>query len=353
MIQLATLRRRRLTDALHKRAPYGETLHRDQRGIGTLLFAIGFLPFMLMFAVLVVDVGSAFALRRDLQTTADAAALAGVQELPENNALATAEAQANAALNTSGLTLSAVEITVDGFWNYLTVTVEKPSESLFSGWLNFGDSTITATATARVRVLNETPILLATDGGCGNALDITGTEITVDGGIQSHAGISVGGNGNTVNGGTTYGESCEITVNGDGHSFAPGPAPGPPASPPLDRTPFDDLLGDNVSLCDFSWPGDVNLNNESGVWQSGGPSGGVLEPGVYCAPNGRIQLSGSNVIGTVTFVADEEISLSGSNLTLTARSRQRRPRLLRRNKRRWDRPQRQRRHVDRLLLRPG
>jgi Flp pilus assembly protein TadG len=51
------------------------------------MFAL-FLPVLLLFAALVLDVGHAFQVRRHLQASADAAALAAARELP-NTASAT------------------------------------------------------------------------------------------------------------------------------------------------------------------------------------------------------------------------------------------------------------------------
>ena len=115
-----------------------------------MLFAVGFLPYMLLFGALVVHVGSELALRRDLQGVAAAAALASVIELPESSAQAVNEAQSNAGANMDGLTSTVVTTDTDGTYHYVTVTVTKPNESLFGGFLEISPSTITATAVARV-----------------------------------------------------------------------------------------------------------------------------------------------------------------------------------------------------------
>jgi Putative Flp pilus-assembly TadE/G-like len=60
---------------------------RDERGGVLVMFAL-FLPVLLLFAALVLDVGHAFQVRRHLQASADAAALAAARELP-NTASAT------------------------------------------------------------------------------------------------------------------------------------------------------------------------------------------------------------------------------------------------------------------------
>ena len=127
-------------------------VHPDERGLGTLLFAVGLLPFMLLFGALVVHVGSELALRRDLQGVADAAALAGVQDAVTSQSTAIAEAESNAAKNINNLTSTTVETGTDGVYQYLTVTVVKPNESLFGGYLALSPATISATAVARILI---------------------------------------------------------------------------------------------------------------------------------------------------------------------------------------------------------
>ena len=117
-------------------------------------------------------------------------------------------------------------------------------------------------------------------------------------------------------GDTTY--TCSLDNSGSGNTFAPAPAYQPIQPLPLDFAPFQALLDFASSSCDFWWTGDVDLAGESAVWQSGDASGGVLKPGIYCAVGGKLQLSGSDVSGNVTFVATESVLISGSNFDLSA-----------------------------------
>ncbi|HSS40190.1 MAG TPA: hypothetical protein VLT58_15590, partial [Polyangia bacterium] len=53
-------------------------------------------------------------------------------------------------------------------------------------------------------------------------------------------------------------------------------------------------------------------------WATGGPSGGTLVSGIYCA-NGNIDVSGgTNISGTVTFVATGRVTISSSSVNFTA-----------------------------------
>ncbi|MFL6010784.1 MAG: pilus assembly protein TadG-related protein [Gaiellaceae bacterium] len=69
-----------------------------------IVFVVAILTVLLGFAALVLDVGSWFRTHRHLQTSADAAALAGVQDLPASSATAASVANSYAQQNYTGLT---------------------------------------------------------------------------------------------------------------------------------------------------------------------------------------------------------------------------------------------------------
>ncbi|PZC48441.1 MAG: Flp pilus assembly protein TadG [Chloroflexi bacterium] len=120
----------------------------DDRGVATVLFAIVFLPFIFALAIMVMDVGTVFALRRDLQGAADSAALAGAWALRDGTAEAIADAELYAETNVEGVT---TEVVVSGDQQQITVTVRKTWDKIMPG---FTDSMlpeeIIASATAYV-----------------------------------------------------------------------------------------------------------------------------------------------------------------------------------------------------------
>ena len=71
---------------------------RSDDGVSAVIVAI-VIVVMLGFSALVIDLGSLYRERRSLQTAADAAALAAVQELPDSTSAATAKAKSYASLN--------------------------------------------------------------------------------------------------------------------------------------------------------------------------------------------------------------------------------------------------------------
>ena len=99
--------------------------------------------------VFVIDVGSVYQTRRDLQTIADSAVLAGVQELPENPALAVQTAVNYAALNNFNISSSDVIISKTYVNNdTITVTAVNPNTKLYFAGI-FGQNSATVGANAK------------------------------------------------------------------------------------------------------------------------------------------------------------------------------------------------------------
>jgi Flp pilus assembly protein TadG len=107
---------------------------------------------LLGVAALAVDAGAVYAQRRQMQTAADAAALAGVQELPANPAGASSMASNYAALNTE----VASDVTVEILSTYTTndtirVTAKDPEFGLFfARFIGNETTSVGARATASV-----------------------------------------------------------------------------------------------------------------------------------------------------------------------------------------------------------
>src|SRR3954470_2143066 len=100
---------------------------RDESGQAIVLSAVWMIV-LLGMAGLVIDVGSWYRAQRNLQADADAAALAGAQELPDDTATAGVMAQSFAQKNgytlpNSGITFSGVTAPNDS----ITVKVKAPS----------------------------------------------------------------------------------------------------------------------------------------------------------------------------------------------------------------------------------
>jgi Flp pilus assembly protein TadG len=124
-------------------------LKRDQRG-QAFVITILMIASLLGLTALVLDVGSWFRAHRQLQATADASALAGAQELPDNPGNASGLANDYAAKNTSdlqGVTVSLSQTYVPN--DTIKVHVTKPAEGFFSKVFGINSVNEGASATAR------------------------------------------------------------------------------------------------------------------------------------------------------------------------------------------------------------
>lgn len=111
--------------------------------------------FMVVVAI-VIESGLVYMQRRNLQNAADAAALAGAQELNGTSAKqvpAENAARDWAAKNVTELKSVEVDGSIDGYTT-IRVTVRKDAPTAFAGWLSFGSPEISATAAARVASVN-------------------------------------------------------------------------------------------------------------------------------------------------------------------------------------------------------
>ena len=122
---------------------------RNERG-QTLVLSVLFLTVLLGMAALVLDVGAWYRADRDTQTTADAAALAAAQELPDSPAEAIDVAVAYGDKN--GGSVEAADVTFGS--KYMTndtvfVDVERPSPGFFAKL--FGIETVTVGSKAAAR----------------------------------------------------------------------------------------------------------------------------------------------------------------------------------------------------------
>jgi len=124
---------------------------KGERGQALILFALG-LAVILGFTAMAIDVGLLYEDRRHLQNTADAAALAGVGELPQDPPAAWAKAQEWALKH--GLTLSEIKTievkSVLSTNDTVYVEVEQEFGWLFARVLGMTTSGVGAKAAARV-----------------------------------------------------------------------------------------------------------------------------------------------------------------------------------------------------------
>jgi Flp pilus assembly protein TadG len=123
----------------------------EERGQGLVVAALSMVVIM-AFAAMAIDVGLFLQERRDLQKSADAAALAGAQELPASPGDAQQKTEEWAAKNgIDASELESIDITSTYAANdTITVEVKRDVPFVFARVLGFSSGTMSADATARV-----------------------------------------------------------------------------------------------------------------------------------------------------------------------------------------------------------
>ena len=119
------------------------------RGAIAIIFAL-MLVVIIGIASFAIDEGALYQTRRSVQTVADAAAFAGVQELPENPNLAIQKAIEYAALN--NLTITSSDVTISNTYannDTINVTAINPDAPLYlAGVFGRDSATVNANASA-------------------------------------------------------------------------------------------------------------------------------------------------------------------------------------------------------------
>ena len=123
---------------------------RSKQSGQALVLTVVMLVSLLGMAALVLDVGSWYRAKRNLQATADAAALAGAQALPDTPANAPALANQYATANAPDLATKDVSISSNIVPNdRISVHVTRPSPGFFAKLFGIDSVQVGATATAQ------------------------------------------------------------------------------------------------------------------------------------------------------------------------------------------------------------
>ena len=288
----------------HQRVPGPE------RGQTIVSFAL-MLPALLGLLALGVDLSALFAQRVKIQSAADLAALAAGTDLP-NAAVVTQTARDFAGHNgfthgSGGVTV-AVSTPYSGDENRLEVLITQQAPTFFARFLGITQVPLVGRAIA-MREATEYYSVFAGHNECPDAgepnLDWPGSNNNVTGRVHSNGNFKIAGSDNLGSATSTY--RCELQNSGSNPGFTAGQT-GAKAWPVTFTTA--------QFSCDFgSLTGpSIDLNSSASYWQTAYT---ILKPGVYCSGD-LIKLSGSNITGNVTFIA-QRIDVSGSGNNLTAR----------------------------------
>jgi Flp pilus assembly protein TadG len=127
----------------------------EESGQVLVVFAV-VLAVLLGFAALSLDLGVAYVTKSELQRAADAAALAGVQELPDDPTQASTYAQTY--LTNNGVKASDnITIAIAGDNKSITVTVNRTSPKFFAKIFGINNNSISANSTATTGIAASVP----------------------------------------------------------------------------------------------------------------------------------------------------------------------------------------------------
>jgi len=201
-------------------------LVRNQRG-QSLVLAVVALVSLLGMAALVLDVGSWYRAKRSLQSSADAAALAGAQALPDAPSSGTSLAQTYATKNVPDLATKDVSVSSNIVPNdRITVHVTRPSPGFFAKLLGVDSVQVGATATAQsegmaqaryvapITVRNTHPMLAGPGCPCYGPDNETSIPLGKNGAPGSFAMLDLTGDSTGTTGASTL---ADWIVNGYDH----------------------------------------------------------------------------------------------------------------------------------------
>ncbi len=294
-------------------------LLRDEGGSAITMFAV-FLMVGAGFAAVVIDGGHLYSLKSKLQTTADAAVLAAVGDLPDEDAvLATAVALAtkNMSVAEHGTVLAEADV-VTGNWDADTRTFTPEDDDVdpinavrvvtrrsqangnaaglfFARVLGFNEVDMETSAIASSSGAGA--CVIALDPSADSALKVAGNAaVTLACGVQVN---STDDRSIRVGGGSACLTATSITTMGDTDGSCINPTPDTYMEDPIDDPLeyLDDLDDDD---CDYVAVVEVTIDT-------------VLDPGVYC---GGIDINGGPI---VDFTPGEYI-IKGDGLSITGNS---------------------------------
>jgi Flp pilus assembly protein TadG len=317
-----------------RRAPNYRRAAADERG-SVLVTVVFFLPVLLLFAAFVLDVGHAFQVRRHLQSSADAAALAAAQELPnQTNATAVANdysASAGGRNENANLPPVTTAVAFPGTpGSKVRVTQSARSRVFFAGvvalvgggsWQGFD---VTASAVAsKTSSASGTPLAMYVHELCGastgnKGLIAAGDNMHVEGGIHVNGQFKIGNPGfNSVGKATVYRPSAGSPPPGPAQGTCNGAAPlqiedinggsgpstyctgcssGPVTDPAVAAyrdwvTPYHtEAIMKGYTPCTYNWTGDRVYHNTT------------IPSGVHCVPpDKKFTISGTSS-GNITVI---------------------------------------------------
>lgn len=302
------------------RTPAGE------RGQMIIVFALLVPLVIFVVAAAAVDVGFWQSERRGAQTAADLAALAAARELPGSDAAVIQYGLDYAKTNGYDDADDDVSVLVTprhkGDPDLVEVRIDSQSAGFFSSIFGLIAPNHGARAVAEYLTAEEQYALFANENSCGvdNALELSGSNITVVGRSHTNAVLKVGGSDNDFEGAVTF--VCNSPNRNQIHKstdFDPPPAPTGQIQMPVEYELIttSSQTGDwRVRNVRTGAETSCTVKRNSEIILNSFVSGGVIPSGVYCTKD-KLTLSQGNVTGNVTLVSLKEMTVGGSDISLT------------------------------------
>ena len=291
-----------------RNACFDRAVHAERGQVLVLLVLV--LVVLLGIAALVVDVGYAYYAQRTLQSSTDAAALAGAQALPNAGTAAVvarqysgADGAKNEVAGLPSVTASVQAICRPGApctpVNAIRVEQTIVASTFFARVLGVDTYTVKTSAVAWQRSGGTPWAIFAYDHDCGGlVLKVNGGNTTVDGAIRSNGKLEVNGDNFTADYTSAGGPgNCQPVVNGQNIDLGGGSD-----EPIMDNTlqPWPRYYTKNEFHCDFTAE-EFKFNT----------TGQTIPTGTYCATK-LFEANGNNQRGTITVLAPE-IKIDGDN----------------------------------------
>jgi Flp pilus assembly protein TadG len=295
-----------------------------RRGTVAVLVAL-LMPVIIGVTALGLDGGLLFLQRRQAQSIADAAALAGAYSMYGGSTFSTAQSAAIAIGTQNGVTISTSQVTQPKT-GYVAVSVTITHPRCFSALWGAGNMSATATAVARGNTSAYSTAAILVLAPTGTAITMSGlTQVTAKNGsviVDSTSSMSILSSGSPsittpeldLSGGVTFSGTNpnKATLTKTGQTSTPDPlasisAPSSSGMTVQSNSAINLLTSMTKTISPGVYNGGFNLSGSSVL---------TMDPGIYYINGGGISLTGSSgITGNGVFIYNTgggAINLSGS-----------------------------------------
>jgi hypothetical protein len=292
---------------------------------GTVAAVVALLmPVMIGVTAVGLDGGLLFIQRRQAQSIADAAALAGAYALNTGSSFSAAQTAAASIGTQNGVTISTSQVTQPQT-GYVAVSVTITNPRCFSALWGTGNMSAVATAVARGSSIAYSNAAILALAPSGNSVALSGTaQVVAKNGnivVDSTSSTSVVSSGSPSITAPVLDLSGQILFSGSNPNKATVTNTGQASTP----DPLSGIAAPSSSGMTVQSNSMISLSNTSrtlspGVYNGGitlnGSSSVTLNPGVYYINGGGINLSGpSSITGSGVFIYNTgggAVNLSGT-----------------------------------------